>query len=56
MKIVGLYAEYLLTDISSLAVGSVISIIEMSRPRYECPTLYAFTSGNAASFRISASD
>ena len=56
MKIVGLYAEYFATDISSLCVGSVISITEMSRPRYECPALYAFTSGYAASCRTIASD
>ncbi len=55
MKIVGLYPESFASDTCSLGVGSVISSTEMSRPRYERPALYAFTSGNAASLPTSSS-
>src|SRR5450756_2476655 len=48
IRMVGLSAVSLATDTSSLGVGSVTSIAEMSRPRYDCPTLKLRTSGNAA--------
>ena len=37
MNMVGLYVVSFARETSSLAVGFVISMTEMSRPRYECP-------------------
>src|SRR5438552_3926320 len=55
MKSVGLYADSFASETSSLGVGLVTSRTEMSRPRYERPALYAFTSGNAESWPTIAS-
>src|SRR5450759_5432572 len=53
---VGLNAVSLATETSSLDVGSVTSMAEISRPRYDCPTLKLWTSGNAESAATIFSD
>src|SRR5450756_1638855 len=56
IRMVGLSAVSLATDTSSLVVGRVTSMAEMSRPRYDWPTLTLWTSGNAESAATIFSD
>src|SRR5687768_3476756 len=56
MKIVGLSVVSLASDTCSPGAGSVISMTEISRPRYDFPALYALTSGYAASLPMISSD